>query len=704
MKHTLLFGVFVMLLIGCDRQPDSQVVNPEQDAESFVLKLALANATGSTEHKAAKFFASSLESATQGNVTVELVSTSSRLSEREVIAQVQQNKLDIIITSASKLSHLVPEMQILDIPFLFEDNAAVQRAYESSAARTLLSALDEQDLKGLAFWKGGFKQLITTAPLSSLSDFKNRRFRIMESLVLREQFEHWGSTTVPIASNHVADAFAKKAIDGAEGTFVNIAKLGVDNLQITKTNHGYLSLVMMMSPSSFDSLPSIYQDALLEAVKATTQHQYSLADQEGENAYSAVNRKWTITQASPHLIGKMKDVSKTILERNRMIFGTALVEQVLQTSQNWKAPHPDALLVALDADLTNLSALSGLAIRRGIELALDEINAQGGLLGKEVKLVARDNSMVPSRGIDNIKTFAKLPNLIAVFSGISSPVALAELDLLHQHDMLMLVPWAAATPIVDNGHDPNFVFRVSVRDEYAAEFLLDGALDVSPNIGLMLVNNGWGRSNYEGLTNAMAERDLPPAHLEWFDWGEKDISSKTTRLIERGAEVIIYVGNPVEGQKFLAALATHPTPPVVISHWGITGSEFAQQAARELERIDLRVLQTFSFIDNDSPIATSLAKRYHQQYNTLSATDIFAPSGTAHAYDLMHLLAQATRKAGSSDMTKIRQEMKNLDQHKGVMKRYQSPFLSGQQDALTPEDYIFSFYKNGMLHPIRSTN
>ncbi|WP_157490802.1 ABC transporter substrate-binding protein [Enterovibrio coralii] len=86
------------------------------------------------------------------------------------------------------------------------------------------------------------------------------------------------------------------------------------------------------------------------------------------------------------------------------------------------------------------SALSGLSIRRGIELAIEEINANGGILGKEVKLVARDNSMIPSRGLDNLEVFSSLPNLIGVFSGISSPVVLAELDYLHQNKTLMLVP------------------------------------------------------------------------------------------------------------------------------------------------------------------------------------------------------------------------------------------------------------------------
>ncbi|WP_407332298.1 TRAP transporter substrate-binding protein DctP [Enterovibrio sp. 27052020O] len=704
MKQVLLLGAIIWLLSGCDRNNDTSPIVSQKSSETRELTLALTSSTDSAEYSAAMHLASLVNTATQSKVTIKVTRAESSISERELIALVQKGELDMVITPTPKLSHLTPEIQIFDIPFLFEDQAAAGRVYASNAGRTLLATLDSHNLKGLAFWPAGFKQFVTTFPLVSMADFNNRRFRIMESLILREQIELWGGSSVSIASNQLSNAFEKKAIDAAEKTIRNIAALNADGLQITKTNHGFLTLVMMMNPKSFSGLPAQYQDALLEAVKAATQRQFTLVAQEKEASDDMKNTPMTVIQAPNELINQMKEAAKPLLERHRMMFGTTLVEQVLQERDNWESMYPEALLVALDADLQGSAALSGLAIRRGIELAMDEINAQGGLLGKQVKLVARNNSMVPSRGIDNIKTFAKLPNLIAVFSGISSPVVLAELDLIHEKKILMLAPWAAATPIVANNRNPNFVFRVSVRDEYAAEFLLDGALDVSPNIGLMLVNNGWGRSNYEGLLEAMSHRGVSTIAIEWFDWAEGDFASKTNRLIEQGAEVIIYVGNAIEGQKFLSSLIPYPDPPVVISHWGITGSEFAQKAAHAIEKIDLRVLQTFSFLGNDKPLVMSLANRYHQRYNTTSASDIFAPSGTAHAYDLMHLLAQATRQSGEPDMEKIRQEMTKLEQHEGVMKTYKQPFKNGHQDALTSDDYIFAFYQNGSLYPLEFAN
>ncbi|MDD1792791.1 TRAP transporter substrate-binding protein DctP [Enterovibrio sp. ZSDZ42] len=698
MMRMLMLGMAVLLLTSCERNAQSNTKTAVK-AETITLTLALSSASGKAELQTAEHFADLVDTTTQGEISVRVITPPSSTFDREIIAQVQQGELDIAITPSSKLSHLTPKMQILDLPYLFKDEAAARRVYNSNAGRTLLSDLKDHDLEGLALWPGGLKQLITNFPLLRFEDFNNKRFDTMESRVIREQFDAWGANTIAIAANQTADAFTQKAIDGTENTYANIAKLGIEDLHVIETNHGFLTFVMMMSSRKLKSLPSPLKTALMEAVKASALHHQILVNTARQEAIRVVKTQQAVIPVSPALLHDMEKSFKSLLELNRMAFGTVLVEQVLQAREDWKQTHSDTLIVALDADLQGSAALSGLAIRRGIELALDEINEQGGLLGKPVKLIARDNSMVPSRGVDNIKTFATQPNLLAIFGGISSPVMLAELDFIHENNMLMLAPWAAATPIVDSGRQPNFVFRVSVRDEYAAEFLLKGALNVSNNIGLLLVNNGWGRSNYKGLTEAMKKRSIEPASLEWFDWGEKEFADKTQRLVDQGAEVIIYVGNAVEGEKFLSVLSTLPDPPVVVSHWGITGSEFAKNAANALEKVDLRVLQTISFIDNDSPAVSSLASKYQRKYSTSSTKDIFAPSGTAHAYDLMNLLAQATRQANENSMVRIRQEMKKIRKHKGVMKEYLHPFKQ-QHDALTADDYIFTHYHNGKLHPL----
>ncbi len=702
MKRYLAAIGFLLSLLGCDSNAPSTKAISSNTAEDNSMTIALTSHPESAEYLAAKRFAELVDEKTKGEIKIKFIESNSRISDREMVAAVQKGLLDFTITPTSRLSYIAPDMQLFDLPFLFEDEAAVDRVFDSSAAKLLLSKLDIQGLIGLSMWRGGFKQIMTTSPLDAPEDFQQRRFKIMESPLLRDQFKAWGGATVPIAARHTENAFKKEAIDGQEDTIANMASINVDDANVLMTNHGYLSFVVAMSLKSHNALSPTNRKAVRAAAREATKYQYDLSIQQNAQALDILKAKTTVSNASPALIRWLKEESGLLLERYRLRLGTAMVEQILQARENWAEPHPEKLLVALDADLSGNSANSGLSIRRGIELAIDEINEQGGLLGKEVALVARDNSMIPSRGLDNLETFAELPNLIGVFSGISSPVVLAQLDLIHHKKVLMLAPWAAATPIIDNTKSPNFVFRVSVRDEYAAEFLLNGALEISDNVGLLLVNNGWGRSNYTGLTEALSKRKLSPSHIEWFNWGERDFSSKVDRLIKKGAEVVIYVGNPVEGEKFVSELAQRVSPPSVISHWGITGSDFAQKASVALERVDLRVLQTFSFIDNNDADVSNLAKRYHLRYSTSEPTEIVAPSGTAHAYDLMNMLATATTRAGKVDMTSIRNEMQKIDKHSGLMKNYVEPFAHGNQDALERSDYIFARYQDGALYPVGS--
>ena len=159
----------------------------------------------------------------------------------------------------------------------------------------------------------------------------------------------------------------------------------------------------------------------------------------------------------------------------------------------------NSLIIGLDADMTSGSAQSGLAIRRGVVLALDEINAAGGLLGRPVELIVRDHRGNPDRGVDNIVEFAEMSDVLAVVGGLHTPVALRELKTIHDQQMIYLGPWAAGTPIVQNEYSPNFVFRVSVRDEYAGGFLVDRALERGlSKIGLLLERTGWGRVQRSG--------------------------------------------------------------------------------------------------------------------------------------------------------------------------------------------------------------
>ncbi len=364
------------------------------------------------------------------------------------------------------------------------------------------------------------------------------------------------------------------------------------------------------------------------------------------------------------------------------------------------------IIVGMDADMSSGAAVSGEAIKRGVQIAIDEINARGGVLGSQLQLIVMDHRGNPARGKDNIEELSEIDGVVAVVGGIHTPVALAELDLLHQNEMIYLGAWAAGTPVVDNGRDPNFVFRVSVRDQYAGEFLLAAAVERKHTAPcLLLEETGWGRSN-ERAFNAAAEKfSTAVVDIQWFNWGVADLSEHLRLFKERGCDVVMLVANPREGAvaiRSMLSLDESQRLPI-ISHWGITGGDFGASVGQDFSEIDLIFLQTYSFINPTHPDrAENLIKTYIERFDGVSsAEEIPAPVGTAHAYDLIHLLAMALEQAGTTDRATVRDALENLPEYEGLIRTYSPAFTNERHDALDASDFSLArFGPNGAIIPV----
>ena len=299
-----------------------------------------------------------------------------------------------------------------------------------------------------------------------------------------------------------------------------------------------------------------------------------------------------------------------------------------------------------------------------------------------------------------------MDRVAAVVGGIHTPVALAELETIHQQELVYLGPWAAGTSIVDNGFDPNYVFRVSVRDEFAGGYLVQEALDRGyKKLGLMLEQTGWGQSNEKAIKDALTTRDMVPAGIEWFHWGAESLDQHIDRLADAGAEAIILVCNPLEGIGTVQSMAKRaPDDRIpIVSHWGISAGAVFDGAAEEMENVDLVFLQTYSFLkDNPSETNQRIVKHYCEMFSDSDrADDIFAPVGTAHAYDVIHLLRLAIEKAQSTEGPAIREALENLDSYTGLVRTYNPPFSSDKHDALDVQDFCLAeFGADGVIRPI----
>lgn len=364
------------------------------------------------------------------------------------------------------------------------------------------------------------------------------------------------------------------------------------------------------------------------------------------------------------------------------------------------------VLVGLDAEFGLDNSISAQAIELGMRAAITEINAAGGVLGgRKLELVTRDHRSIPARGIRNIRELAAMPDLVAVFGGRFSPVLIEQLPTLVEARLPFMAVWSSADAIIDNGTDPNYIFRVSLRDSLAMPHMLKSAERRGyTRIGLLLTNTSWGRSNE---TAALLHAGAGKARARivgtaWYNWRDRTLLPGYQRLRAAGAQAIVLVANDDEAAilvKEVAALPAAQRLPI-ISHWGVTGGDFVGQAGPALQQVDFTVIQTFSFFQADPKLLDGFMKTLAGISPIRRIDDIRAPVGVAHAYDAMHLLARAIAKAGSTERPAVRDALERLGSYRGLVRLYQPPFTQDRHEALGPEQLLMArFRADGALVP-----
>lgn len=361
------------------------------------------------------------------------------------------------------------------------------------------------------------------------------------------------------------------------------------------------------------------------------------------------------------------------------------------------------VVLGLSAEFGVKNSIAAQSIEKGILLAIDEINAGGGVLGgRKLQLDKRDDRGVPARGEDNLKEFAANPDIVAVFSGRFSPVTIELAPLANQLKLLLLCPWSAADAITKQP-SPNYVFRLSMTDTWAMEAMLDYAHSRSfKQVALLLPNTAWGRSSEAAFLEYQKKHHKIHHVTLKYNWGETDFREKIQEAMDFGSDAIVLVSNEAEGVPIVQHMAEFPPGKrlPIISHWGITGGDFAKMAGNALQSTDLTVVQTFTFNDASSEKTKEVAKNAERLLGH-DIKQLHAQVGFAHAYDLTHLLALAINKSGSSDRSAVRDALEQLGVYKGLVRTYNRPFTKVDHEALDKSQlFIGRFDKFGNVQKI----
>lgn len=366
-----------------------------------------------------------------------------------------------------------------------------------------------------------------------------------------------------------------------------------------------------------------------------------------------------------------------------------------------RATAAEPVKLGLVAALSGQSAKSGEGITRGLQVAMDEVNARGGVGGRPLVLVRRDDESNPAKGQTAARELIDREGVAALFGGIDSPVSQAIVPIVNAAKVPFMGVWAAATNITRNGADPNYCFRVSAVDALVDKRLISHATGPmgARKPGLMLVNNGWGESNNAGLTAAAQAANVTLAGVERFDDKDVDMAPQLQRLRGQGADAVILVGNAAPGAQVVKAMQRGAWAVPVVSHWGISGGRFPELAGSWAGRVQF--IQTYSFFGKQGPVGERVTKALMARYPDVKGPgEIVPPVGVANAYDALMLLAAAMNATGSTEGDAVRVALEGLGRHEGLIKPYDHPFSPGNHDALNEQDYVMVRYNGEVIEPV----
>jgi C4-dicarboxylate-binding protein DctP len=207
-----------------------------------------------------------------GKACMEVFPNSTLYDDNKVLEALLLGDVQMAAPSLSKFEKFTKKFRIFDLPFLFQDIAAVERFQASEAGQKLLNSMRRKGLQGLAYWHNGMKQLSATKPLLEPSDAAGLKFRIQASDVLKAQFEAIGANPQKMAFSEVYGSLQTGVIDGQENTWSNIYGKKFFEVQdgVTESNHGVIDYLVVTSREWWSGLPGGVRDQLVGILAKVT--------------------------------------------------------------------------------------------------------------------------------------------------------------------------------------------------------------------------------------------------------------------------------------------------------------------------------------------------------------------------------------------------------------------------------------------------
>ncbi|WP_174259942.1 MULTISPECIES: ABC transporter substrate-binding protein [unclassified Variovorax] len=358
----------------------------------------------------------------------------------------------------------------------------------------------------------------------------------------------------------------------------------------------------------------------------------------------------------------------------------------------------DPIKIGVDGPFTGGSSSMGVSMRDGVRLATEEINKAGGVMGRQIELVERDDEAKNERGVQIAQEFINKEKVVAAVGYINTGVALAS-QRFFQDAKIPVLNNVATGSIVTHQFDKdpdNYVFRNAAHDSIQAPMIVEEAITRRgyKKVAILADSTNYGQLGREDLEKALKAKGITPVAVEKFNIKDVDMTAQLLKAKEAGAEVVLTYGIGPELAQIANGMTKLGWKVPMVGSWTLAMANYIDNAGPGGE--GARMPQTFiqepttpkrkAFID-------SFIAKFKPKNNRMDS-----PVSAAQGYDSIYLLAAAIKQANSTDGPKIRAALEDLSTPvEGVVTTYNKPFTKTDHDAITANIPVFGEVKSGRV-------
>ena len=358
----------------------------------------------------------------------------------------------------------------------------------------------------------------------------------------------------------------------------------------------------------------------------------------------------------------------------------------------------EPIKIGVSGPFTGGSAPMGVSMRDGVKLAVAEINAKGGVLGRQFQLIERDDEAKNERGVQVAQELINKEKVVATVGFINTGVGLASQRFYQEAKIPVMNNVATGSIITKQFADQpeNYIFRTSANDSIQSAMIVDEAVTKHhyTKLAILADSTNYGQLGREDLEKALDKKGLKPVAIEKYNIKDVDMTAQLLKAKQAGAQAVLTYGIGPELAQIANGMEKLGWKVPLIGSWTLSMANFIDNAGKNGD--GTKMPQTF-IQDPTTPKRKAFIDGYVKTYNPPGGR-IPSPVSAAQGYDSIYLLAAAMKQAGTTDGPKVRAALEGLTEKvEGVVTSYDKPFSKDDHEAIKMGIPVFGEVKGGRV-------